>query len=281
MQDWIIFFDWDVLVDFEDEVLLLLLIVLLIVCDEYFDLQLFIYDVLIQSYVEYFCLEVESIDNSLLKMVVINCYLFDELGYSGDYDEYYDLCNSYFNQVFECCLGNLILLVLVQMEVVCWLGILFDGVFFFGYFLVCLLVDDGVLVMDLFNGGWLLDVDELCEWVKLYLGGQMFDDQVLVQIFDLVFVCVILMCMLCNLYGVYVEVGEWDCVVCSVDCLLKLVLEQDDVLCDRGLVYLQLEYLVGVCYDLGQYLKCNLEVSDVQWLCEKLIDFGGLMSWLY
>lgn len=276
-----ILLEWDLLVDLDDEVLFLLFIVLLIVCDEYFDLDLKVYDVFIQSYVEYLCMEVGMIEMWLMKIVVVNCYLFDELGYSGDYGEYYDLCNSYFNQVFECCLGNLILLVLVQMEVLCWLGILLDGVFFFGYFLVCLLVNDGVLVMDFFNGGCLLDVEELCECVCLYLGGEVFDDDVLVQIFDLVLVCVILMCMLCNLYGVYVECGEWDCVVCCVDCLLKLVFEQDDVLCDCGLVYLQLDYQVGVYCDLVQYLQCNGQVSDVQWVCEKLVVLGGCMLWLY
>ena len=65
----------------------------------------------------------ESIDNSPLKMAAINRHLFDELGYSGDHDEYYDPRNSYLNQVFERRLGNPISLALVQMEVARRLGI--------------------------------------------------------------------------------------------------------------------------------------------------------------
>ena len=51
--------------------------------------------------------------------------------------------------------------------------------------------------------------------------------------------------------------------------------DRRDALRDRGLAYLQLEYLAGARHDLGQYLKRNPEASDAQWLREKLIDLGG------
>ena len=70
-------------------------------------------------------------------------------------------------------------------------------------------VDDGVLVMDPFNGGRPLDVDELRERAKSHLGGQMPDDQVLAQILDPAPARAILMRMLRNLHGVYAEAGEW------------------------------------------------------------------------
>ena len=184
MQDRITLPDWDALADLEDEALPLLPTALLIARDEYPDLQPSTYDALIQSHVDHLRSEVESIDNSPLKMAAINRHLFDELGYSGDHDEYYDPRNSYLNQVFERRLGNPISLALVQMEVARRLGIPLDGVSFPGHFLVRLPVDDGVLVMDPFNGGRPLDVDELRERAKSHLGGQMPDDQVLAQILD-------------------------------------------------------------------------------------------------
>ncbi|MGV8546981.1 tetratricopeptide repeat protein, partial [Pseudomonas aeruginosa] len=67
----------------------------------------------------------------------------------------------------------------------------------------------------------------------------------------------------------------------SADRLLKLAPEQDDALRDRGLAYLQLEYLAGARHDLWQYLKRNPEASDAQWLREKLIDLGGPMPRLH
>lgn len=177
MQDRITLPDWDALAAFDDEALPLLPTALLIARDEYPDLQPSTYDALVQSHVEHLRAEVDSIEHSPLKMAAINRHLFDELGYSGDHQEYYDPRNSYLNQVFERRLGNPISLALVQMEVARRLGIPLDGVSFPGHFLVRLPVDDGVLVMDPFNGGRPLDVDELRERAKSHLGGQMPDDR--------------------------------------------------------------------------------------------------------
>ena len=281
MQDRITLPDWDALADLEDEALPLLPTALLIARDEYPDLQPSTYDALIQSHVDHLRSEVESIDNSPLKMAAINRHLFDELGYSGDHDEYYDPRNSYLNQVFERRLGNPISLALVQMEVARRLGIPLDGVSFPGHFLVRLPVDDGVLVMDPFNGGRPLDVDELRERAKSHLGGQMPDDQVLAQILDPAPARAILMRMLRNLHGVYAEAGEWDRAARSADRLLKLAPEQDDALRDRGLAYLQLDYQAGARQDLALYLQRNGQANDAQWLREKLIDLGGPMPRLH
>jgi regulator of sirC expression with transglutaminase-like and TPR domain len=280
MQDRITLPDWDALADLEDEALPLLPTALLIARDEYPDLQPSTYDALIQSHVDHLRSEVESIDNSPLKMAAINRHLFDELGYSGDHDEYYDPRNSYLNQVFERRLGNPISLALVQMEVARRLGIPLDGVSFPGHFLVRLPVDDGVLVMDPFNGGRPLDVDELRERAKSHLGGQMPDDQVLAQILDPA---------PARDPDAHAAQPAWRVRrgrrmgprARSADRLLKLAPEQDDALRDRGLAYLQLEYLAGARHDLGQYLKRNPEASDAQWLREKLIDLGGPMPRLH
>ena len=267
--------EWNALASQPDDMVPLLETALLIARDEYPDLDPDLYDTLVQSHAEHLRHEIATIEPWPLKMAAINRHLFDELGYTGNHDEYYDPRNSYLNQVFERRLGNPISLALVQMEVARRLGIPLDGVSFPGHFLVRLPVDDGVLVMDPFNGGRPLDVDELRERAKSHLGGQMPDDQVLAQILDPAPARAILMRMLRNLHGVYAEAGEWDRAARSADRLLKLAPEQDDALRDRGLAYLQLEYLAGARHDLGQYLKRNPEASDAQWLREKLIDLGG------
>src|SRR3546814_1822968 len=94
-----------------------------------------------------------SVCSSDLKMQAINRHLFEDLGYAGDHDQYYDPRNSYLNEVFERRRGNPISLAMVQMEVARRLGVPLDGVSFPGHFLVRLPVDDGVLVMDPFNRG--------------------------------------------------------------------------------------------------------------------------------
>ncbi len=267
--------EWDSLADLDDEALPLLPTALLIARDEYPDLDPKVYDALIQSHVEHLRTEVGTIEMWPMKIAAVNRHLFDELGYSGDHGEYYDPRNSYLNQVFERRLGNPISLALVQMEVSRRLGIPLDGVSFPGHFLVRLPVNDGVLVMDPFNGGRPLDVEELRERARSHLGGEVPDDDVLAQILDPAPARAILMRMLRNLHGVYAERGEWDRAARCADRLLKLAPEQDDALRDRGLAYLQLDYQAGAHRDLAQYLQRNGQASDAQWVREKLVALGG------
>ena len=275
MQDRISLPDWDALADLEDEALPLLPTALLIARDEYPDLQPGVYDALVQSHVDHLRAEVEIIPSAPLKMAAINRHLFDELGYSGDHDEYYDPRNSYLNEVFERRLGNPISLALVQMEVARRLGIALDGVSFPGHFLVRLPMEEGMLVMDPFNGGRPLGVEELRERASSHLGGQRPDDQVLAQILDAAPSRAILMRMLRNLQGVYAENHQWDRAARSADRLLKLAPENDEALRDRGLAYLKLEYLAGARRDLGRYVQRNPDAGDAQALREKLVDLGG------
>jgi len=281
MQDTFRLPDWDSLAELDDEALPLLPTALLIARDEYPALDPAAYDATVQQHVDHLRPEVESIAALPLKMAAINRHLFDELGYGGDHDEYHDPRNSYLNEVFERRLGNPISLALVQIEVARRLGIPLDGVSFRAYFLAPLPVDDGVLVMDPFNGGRPLGVDELRERARVHLGGQAPDDQVLAQILDAAPARAILLRVLRNLHGTYAEAAQWDRAARSADRLLKLAPELDDALRDRGLAYLQLDYLAGARRDLGRYLTRNRDASDAQWLREKLVDIGGPMPRLH
>lgn len=275
MQERITLPDWDTLAELDDESLPLLPTALLIARDEYPALDPTVYDATVQAHADHLRAEVEIIPSAPLKMAAINRHLFDELGYSGDHDEYYDPRNSYLNEVFERRLGNPISLALVQMEVARRLGIALDGVSFPGHFLVRLPMEEGMLVMDPFNGGRPLGVEELRERASSHLGGQRPDDQVLAQILDAAPSRAILMRMLRNLQGVYAENHQWDRAARSADRLLKLAPENDDALRDRGLAYLKLEYLAGARRDLGRYVQRNPEAGDAQALREKLVDLGG------
>ncbi len=170
---------WTALASLDDDAVPLMSTALLIARDEYPQLDAELYDTLVQSHVEHLRREVDAIDLWPLKMAAVNRYLFDELGYSGNHDEYYDPRNSYLNEVFERRLGNPISLAMVQIEVARRLGIPLAGVSFPGHFLVRLPVDDGVLVMDPFNGGRPLGVDELRERARPHLGGEIPDDRAL------------------------------------------------------------------------------------------------------
>ena len=270
--------DWSSLAAQADETVPLLETALLIARDEYPGLDADLYDTLAQSHAEHLRPEIDAIDAWPLKMAAINRHLFDELGYTGNHDEYYDPRNSYLNEVFERRLGNPITLAMVQMEVARRLGVPLDGVSFPGHFLVRLPVDDGILVMDPFNGGRPLGADELRERAKPHLGGDIPDDNALMHILDPASHRAILIRMLRNLHGVYAERDEWDRAARSADRVLKLSPEQPEALRDRGLAYLNMDHQHGARHDLARYLQLAPEAGDAGVVRERLVELSTSRS---
>jgi len=267
--------DWETLADRDDDALPLLPTALLIARDEYPGLDPARCDQAVQSHVDHLRTEIATLPGEAQKMAAINRHLFDELGYSGDHDAYYDPRNSYLNDVLERRRGNPVSLAVVQMEVARRLGIALDGVSFPGHFLVRLPLDEGLLVMDPFNGGRPLGVDELRERARAHLGGQVPDDSVLAQILDPAPARAILMRVLRNLHGVYVEAGQWDRAARSADRVLKLAPDDMDALRDRGMAYLRLEHLAGARQDLARYVQRHPAAPDAQRVREQLVDIGA------
>lgn len=267
--------DWNSLATVEDERLPLLATALLIARDEYPQLDADLYDTLLQEHAEHLRGQVDAIDEWPLKMAAINQHLFEELGYRGDRDEYYDPRNSYLNEVFERRLGNPISLALVQMEVARRLGVPLDGVSFPGHFLVRLPVDDGVLVMDPFNRGRPLDEEELRRRARPHLGGEAPDDHALGQILHPATHRAILVRMLRNLHGVYTERDDWERAARSADRMLRLAPDNADALRDRGLAYLKMGHRIGARTDLSRYLQANPDAPDSGPLRERLVELSS------
>ena len=267
--------DWDALGARDNDDLPLLASALLIARDEYPDLDPARYDALVQEHADHLRTEVAAITAWPLKVAAINRHLFDELGYTGDHAEYYDPRNSYLNEVFDRRLGNPISLALVQMEVSRRLGIHLDGISFPGHFLVRMPVEEGVLVMDPFNGGRPLGVDELRERASQHLGGKTPDDNVLAHILDPAPHRAILVRMLRNLHAIYAERGEWDRAARSADRVLKLAPEQSDALRDRGLAYARLGHVAGAREDLANYLLRQPQADDAAAIRDRVITLGA------
>lgn len=266
---------WDRLARLEDESLPLLGTALLIARDEYPELDPARCEALLERHIAHLHGEIDAIAAWPLKMQVINRHLFEEVGYAGNHDEYYDPRNSYLNEVLERRLGNPISLALVQMEVARRLGVPLDGVSFPGHFLVRLPVDDGVLVMDPFNRGRPLDVDELRQRARPHMRGDAPDDDDLHRILHPASHRAILMRMLRNLHGVYSDAGDWERAVRCADRLLKFAPDNLDALRDRGIGYLELGHRHGALHDLGQYLQRSPDANDAMQVRGRLVGLGG------
>jgi len=265
---------WDELASIDDHALPLLGIALLIARDEYPGLDPRQYERQVREHAAQVREAIGSDAHRTQKMRAINRHLFEEVGYAGNHDEYYDPRNSYLNEVLDRRLGNPISLALVQMEVARRVGLPLDGISFPGHFLVRLPVDDGVLVMDPFNRGRPLDVDELRQRARAHMGGDVPDDEALSQILHPASHRTILVRVLRNLHGVYHERGDWERATRSADRVLKLVPDNAEALRDRGLGYLELGHHAGAREDLQRYLQRNPHADDAADVRLRLIETG-------
>ncbi len=266
--------DWNTLATLGDDELPLLDTALLIARDEYPDLDPAGYRAQVQTYADALRPQLERDIDLPARLTAINRYLFDEVGFAGNNVQYDDPRNSYLNQVVDRKLGIPISLAVIQIEVTRRLGLPLDGISFPGHFLVRLPVDDGILVLDPYNKGRPVSADELRERASPHLGGQAPDDQQLLQILAPATHRMILVRMLRNLKGLYLEQRDWERVARTADRLLKLSPDTAEALRDRGLAYRELGYASGARDDLARYLQLLPEADDVDAVRSTLIDLG-------
>jgi regulator of sirC expression with transglutaminase-like and TPR domain len=252
---------WTALAEADDEQVPLLGCALLIARDEYPDLDVAACLAQVEAHAASLRPVVDALDDAPLKMQAINRRLFEELGYAGNHDEYYDPRNSYLNMVLNRRLGNPISLAVIQMEVARRLGVPLDGISFPGHFLVRLPVGDGMLVMDPFNRGRPLGTEELRRRAKPHFGDEVPDD----ALFDILSPApnrAILMRILRNLHALYVGNGDWARAVRCMDRVLSLLPDNAEALRDRGTGYAEMGHVAGAARDLGEYLQRWPDAGD-------------------
>lgn len=86
------------------------------------------------------------------KLRLLNNYFFQELGFAGNVNNFYDMHNSFVHQVLSRRRGIPITLALIYMELAAQIGLLARGISFPGHFLVKLRMAQGEVVIDPFSG---------------------------------------------------------------------------------------------------------------------------------
>lgn len=270
--------DWNSLAAYGDDELPLLDTALLIARDEYPALDAASYSSAIESYAVSLRPTMARDIDLPAKLTAINRYLFDELGFAGNNQQYDDPRNSYLNEVFDRKLGIPISLAVVQIELTRRLGLPLDGVSFPGHFLVRLPVEDGILVMDPYNKGRPVSAEELKERASTHLGGQSPDDSQLLEILAPATHRMILARMLRNLKGLYLERTDWERVARTADRLLKIAPDTAEAWRDRGLAYRELGHIKGAREDLTRYLQVLPNAEDEEAVRSILIEVSGTRS---
>jgi len=186
-------------------------------------------------------------------------YLFEELEFRGNSDDYYDPRNSFLNDVLDRRTGIPIALSVLLLSVTARLGLPAHGVGFPGHFLVRVDAPNGPLILDPFSGGRTLRRDELLARLRAFSeagGGQPGSDlqRVLPQALQPTGTLEILGRMLGNLLSIYLEREDNEAALMAVDLLLIVAPDAPEPTRLRGLLYERLECYASALGDLRRYL---------------------------
>jgi regulator of sirC expression with transglutaminase-like and TPR domain len=189
----------------------------------------------------------------------LNDYLYNDLGFVGNSEDYYDPRNSYLNQVIDRRTGIPITLSLVYLEIARRVEFPMVGIGMPGHFLIRPLVNDMSVCVDAFGRGEILFPED-CQ-TRL---NQIYGREVEMQpaFFDAVTPRQFLARMLTNLKLIYLNQSDIERMLTVVERLLLLYPEAITERRDRGLLLYQLGHLSSAVQDLETYLALNASARD-------------------
>jgi len=217
------------------------------------------------------------------RVATLNQFLFDDLGFWGNTEEYYDPRNSYLNEVVDRNTGIPITLAILYMEVGRRVGLPLEGVSFPGHFLVRLRLRGGMLVLDPFTGGAAQSEAELRERLQRVIPEGVADnlpvaELPLDQFLEPASNRQILARVLRNLKGIYREADKPERMLDVLNRMLLVAPDASVELRDRGLVYQRLECYRAALKDLSDYAEREPEAPDLDDVRVKLMELSALCA---
>ena len=204
------------------------------------------------------------------RLVALNNYLFRELGFSGNMDEYYDPRNSFLNDVLARKTGIPITLSILYLEIGQRLGLKLKGVSFPGHFLVKVRVTGGELVLDPYAGGRSLSEEDLRERLAQFTDKDTAKELPLEDFLEPASPRQILARLLRNLKAIYLEAKEFDKALGVMNRLVILLPDVPEERRDRGLVFARLECPRAAQDDLSHYAKARPQAEDAEHVAAQL-----------
>lgn len=183
--------------------------------------------------------------------------LYDELGFDGERDDYFNPDNSYLDKVLLRRRGIPISLSVLTMAIGERAGMEIEGVGFPGHFLVRVGGPDGVY-QDPFNGGDLLDGHGLRKLAAQFLGAEMALHPSYLEPVDCLTITIR---MLANLKNAHRRRGDYARAMLACDHLVELT-QAPEHRRDRGLLAHALRTYGAASEDLAAYLEARPNAKD-------------------
>ena len=214
------------------------------------------------------------------RVIALNEFLFQDLGYWGNTEDYYDPRNSYLNDVMDRRTGIPITLSVLYMELGRRVGLEIEGVSFPGHFLVRLPLHGRVMFLDPFAGGAPQSEAELRERLGRVIppaaaAGVAVADLPLDQFLEAASKRQILARVLRNLKTIHREADEPERLLAVLNRMLLVQPDSPGELRDRGFVYQRLECWRPALQDLTDYLQRDPEAADVTEVRTSLVELAA------
>ena len=213
------------------------------------------------------------------KVAALNRYLFDELGFAPNAQDYYDPRNSLLNEVMERRTGIPITLSLVYMAVGNCLGLALNGVCYPGHFLVKCELPDGMIVLDPFFKGQSLGLADLQRLLRETQGGEV-SRAIVAGLLVAASKREILLRMLRNLKAIYLRNQDLDNALTIMNWIVAADPRQGPEIRDRGMVYHEMECFRAAASDFERYLELAPGCSDGDGIRHRLLQLRRSVSLL-
>ena len=205
------------------------------------------------------------------RILALNRFLFEEQGFGPNVEDYYDLRNSFLNDVLERRTGIPITLSIVYMEVGRRIGLQIHGVCFPGHFLVKCKLNEGTVILDPYRRGISLSLQDLQVRLREARGGEV-SRAIIASMLVSANKKEILARMLRNLKAIYLEKGDRHQALSLMEWIIALSPADASQLRDRGLLYLQLECFRAALEDLQRYLTLAPDADDAAEIRHRVIE---------
>jgi regulator of sirC expression with transglutaminase-like and TPR domain len=212
----------------------------------------------------------------LQKLRFLNRYFFQDLGFAGNVNNYYDPRNSYLHEVLNTRRGIPITLALLYIELATQIGLNARGVSFPGHFLVKLRAAKGEVVIDPLSGHS-LSREDLEERLAPYRRERGLTGEFEVPLGLFLQAAAprdVIARLLRNLKEIHRSAEDWPRLLGVCERLVVLLPQAWEERRDRGLTQAELGHVDAAAADLAAYLKHRPDADDAAPLRQRLAELG-------
>ncbi|NKC14814.1 MAG: tetratricopeptide repeat protein [Gammaproteobacteria bacterium] len=223
----------------------------------------------------------------------LKAVLFEQFGLRGNTGDYYDVRNSYLNEVLERRQGIPISLSLIYLEVGWRSGFAMAPVSFPGHFLVRLDEGNGLsekedtpllvdpFIVDPFNGGAIVALEALTAQLARATGDEQTAKHLLPKALQPCSRREMLARILQNLEAIYTQKNAWESALTIADLAVRLDPRNASAVRKRGALYAHVGHGQAAIADLERYLamdKAAEDASRIKALIARLRGATGRLS---